>query len=46
MMAVTKKNNKKTLHEQGYDTGDKVGNGQENSVYVYMYRKIHGITNE
>lgn len=36
----------KQLHAQGYDTGDKVGNGQENSIYVYMYRKIKGVTIE
>ena len=27
------------LHDEGYDTGDQVGNGTDESVYVYIYRK-------
>lgn len=27
------------LHDEGYDTGDKVGNGTDESIYVYIYRK-------
>ena len=27
------------MHEQGFDTGDQLGNGQEDSVYVYVYKK-------
>ena len=34
------------LHDEGYDTGGQVGNGQEDSVFVYMYRKIPGVTEE
>lgn len=34
------------LHDEGYDTGFQVGNGQEDSVYVYMYKKIPGVTEE
>ena len=31
----------------GYDTGRRAGNGgKENSVYVYIYRKIPGVTIE
>ncbi len=26
------------LHELGYDTGEQLGNGAEDSVYVYMYK--------
>ena len=34
------------MHDEGYDTGGQVGNGQEDSVFVYMYRKIPGVTEE
>lgn len=34
------------LHEAGFDTGKQLGNGQEDSIYVYMYRKIKGVTIE
>lgn len=27
------------LNNEGYDTGDKLGNGTDDSVYVYIYRK-------
>lgn len=27
------------LHEEGYDTGDKLGNGTDDTKIVYMYRK-------
>lgn len=27
------------LHNAGFDTGKQLGNGTENSIYVYMYRK-------
>lgn len=33
------------LHDEGYDTGDQVGNGSDDSIYVYMYRK-HSFTKE
>lgn len=33
------------LHNAGYDTGDKLGNGSDDSIYVYMYRK-HSFTKE
>lgn len=36
----------KLLHEKGYCTGKQLGNGNEDSVYVYMYRKINGVTIE
>lgn len=36
----------KYLHDGGYDTGKQLGNGQEDSIYVYMYRKIQGVTIE
>lgn len=34
------------LHDEGYDTGKTVGVGQQDSVNVYMYRKIPGVTKE
>ncbi len=27
------------LHNTGFDTGEQLGNGTEDSIYVYMYRK-------
>lgn len=27
------------LHDAGYDTGEKLGNGTDDSTIVYMYRK-------
>ena len=27
------------MHEEGFDTGKQLGNGQEDSVYVYVYKK-------
>lgn len=27
------------MHEEGFDTGDQLGNGSSDSVYVYVYRK-------
>lgn len=35
------------LGEQGFDIGSNPGNGaSDDSIYVYMYKKIPGITNE
>lgn len=34
------------LHNAGFDTGEQVGNGNEDSVNVYMYRKIASVTCE
>ena len=34
------------LCDAGFDTGDKTGNGQEDSVYIYMYKKVSGKTIE
>jgi len=34
------------LHDAGFDTGKQVGNGEEDSVYIYMYKKIPGVTKE
>lgn len=34
------------LHDAGFDTGKQLGNGQEDSVHVYMYKKIPGVTRE
>lgn len=34
------------LHDAGFDTGEQVGNGNEDSVNVYMYRKIPRVTCE
>lgn len=36
----------KALHEKGYYTGKQLGNGDEDTVYVYMYRIIPGETKE
>lgn len=27
------------MNEEGFDTGDQLGNGREDSVYVYVYKK-------
>ena len=32
------------LHDDGFDTGDQRGNGDDDSVFVYMYRQIPGVT--
>lgn len=34
------------MREEGYDTGEKLGNGTEDSVYCYLYKKIAGVTKE
>lgn len=36
----------KKLDEVGFDAGDHVGNGTEKSVFIYMYKKIPGVTKE
>lgn len=36
----------KMLHDEGFDTGKKPGVGRNDSVFVYMYKKIPGLTNE
>ena len=36
----------KALDEAGFDAGDHVGNGTEKSVFIYMYKKIAGVTKE
>ena len=30
------------MHEEGFDTGEQLGHGQEDSVYVYIYKKNVG----
>ena len=27
------------MHEEGFDTGEQLGHGQEDSIYVYVYKK-------
>lgn len=27
------------MHDEGFDTGDQLGHGQEDSIYVYVYKK-------
>lgn len=27
------------MHEEGFDTGEQLGNGQPDSLYVYVYKK-------
>lgn len=34
------------MHDEGYDTGGKLGNGKEDSIFCYLYKKIKGVTNE
>lgn len=34
------------MHDEGYDTGEKLGNGAEDTIYCYLYKKIAGITEE
>lgn len=42
----TAKTLERKLHELGYDTGKQLGNGNENSIFVYIYKKIPGVTKE
>ena len=42
----TAKKLEKMMHDEGFDTGKQLGNGQEDSIYVYVYKKIPGVTNE
>lgn len=34
------------MRNEGYDTGKQLGNGNEKSVYCYLYKKIPGVTKE
>lgn len=34
------------MKDEGFDTGKQLGNGQEDSKFVYVYKKINGVTNE
>lgn len=34
------------MHSEGYDTGKQLGNGTNDSVYCYLYKKIEGVTKE
>lgn len=34
------------LHKKGYCTGKQLGNGNEDTVHVYMYKIIPGVTIE
>ena len=34
------------MHDAGFDTGKQLSNGQEDPVYVYLYRKVPGVTIE
>ena len=36
----------KKLGDAGFDIGDRWGNGSDDSVFVYMYRKITNVTQE
>jgi len=27
------------MHDEGFDTGNQLGHGQEGSIYVYVYKK-------
>lgn len=27
------------MHDEGFDTGEQLGHGQEDSIYVYVYKK-------
>ncbi len=42
----TAKEVEKQMKLAGYDTGKQLGDGNENSIYVYLYRKIPGSTIE
>lgn len=42
----TAKKLEEMMHDEGYDTGRQLGNGNEDSVYCYLYKKINGITKE
>lgn len=34
------------MKAEGYDTGDQIGNGTEDSVFVYLYKKEKNVTKE
>lgn len=34
------------MHDEGFDTGKQLGNGQDDSIYVYVYKKAIGVTKE
>ena len=34
------------MNEEGYDTGEQLGNGNSDSIYCYLYKKIAGVTIE
>lgn len=34
------------MHDAGFDTGKQLGNGQEDTVHVYLYCKVPGVTIE
>ena len=36
----------KEIYDAGFDIGDRWGNGSDDSVFVYMYRKITNVTQE
>jgi len=36
----------KKLGEAGFDIGNRWGNGTDDSIFVYMYRKIANVTQE
>jgi len=42
----TAKKVEELMHGQGYDTGNQLGNGNEKSIYVYMYKKVPDVTKE
>lgn len=34
------------MKQEGYDTGEQSGNGKEDSIYVYLYKKVKDKTIE
>lgn len=40
------KNLEAMMHDEGFDTGKQLGNGQDDSKFVYVYKKVEGVTNE
>ena len=34
------------MYDAGYDTGKQLGNGTEESIYCYLYKKIPNVTKE
>lgn len=42
----TAKKLERAMHDEGYDTGKQLGNGTDESIYCYLYKKVPNVTKE